>query len=123
MALSRALRHAQLLGLEDTPQEFHKEASSARGHTIKHTNVCRVTHYDYLRTTITEELSWNVNTERLASEAMKRLLHLCKLLEFYVKPQFYHSIVTCSISLKFHVNPQFYHSNVTCSVSLFGIVV
>jgi hypothetical protein len=65
--------------------------------TIKGAEVDRVEQYDYLGTTVAEDLTWKANIQRLAKNAMKRMFHLRKLREFKVCQKlmltFYHSVI------------------------------
>lgn len=72
-------------------QEPHKPVE------INGNDVIIVSQYDYLGTTLCDNLCWSANMERLAGKASKRMFHLRKLREFKVCQRllelFYSSVV------------------------------
>jgi len=86
--------------------DFRKGGKLHKPVNIKGSDVAIVTRYDYLGTTISNDLSWTANIERQTSKAMRRMYHLRKLRQFGISTKF--------LSL-------FYHSVIE-SVATFGIV-
>ena len=77
--------------------DFRKKETNYEPVTIKGSQVEIVQSYDYLGTTISEDLTWSANIRRLVKKAWQRIYHLRKLRELNVsrkiKTLFYSSVI------------------------------
>lgn len=82
--------------------DFRRERPSYDPVNIKGTEVEVVPQYNYLGSTITNNLSWAANIDKLTSKGMKRMYHMRKLREFNVRPDllamFYKSIIESAVT-------------------------
>ena len=76
---------------------FMKNKTAIKPITIKGTEVDQVVQYDYLGTTVANDMTWKANVQRLTNKGIKRVYGLRKLREFKVcmnlQVGFYHSII------------------------------